>query len=93
MGSHILRNNNLAQDIQNGSGLSGSGNVMICESRIPCKMMSGDKPLKVNNHHSDALALPDSQGNAVGCSPLIFSTDTKGLPALFPHFWCYLLAI
>ena len=28
MGSHILRNNNLAQEIQNGSGLSGSGNVV-----------------------------------------------------------------
>ena len=29
VGSHILRNNNLAQEIQNGSGLSGSGNVML----------------------------------------------------------------
>ena len=28
VGSHILRNNNLAQEIQNGSGLSGSGNVV-----------------------------------------------------------------
>ena len=28
MGSHILRNNNLAQEIQNGSGMSGSGNVV-----------------------------------------------------------------
>ena len=32
MGSHILRNNNLAQEIQNGSGLSGSGNVVSVES-------------------------------------------------------------
>ena len=31
MGSHILRNNNLAQEIQNGSGLSGSGNVVSVE--------------------------------------------------------------
>lgn len=28
VGSHILRNNNLAQEIQNGSGLSGSGNIV-----------------------------------------------------------------
>ncbi|CAH3174151.1 unnamed protein product [Porites evermanni] len=29
VGSHILRNNNLAQEIQNGSGLSGSGSLSI----------------------------------------------------------------